>query len=102
METRESLNSENTGIIGLIQNNKYIVIQGIIDGIMSFPISGCINIEANIRSPILKVTFLKDIMSLNEAFEMLIVTPDDFTDGKRLSERTFKAIHKARIIITSD
>jgi hypothetical protein len=50
---------------GVIQNNRYIAFKGIIDGIMSFPISGCINIEACIRTPVLKVVYLKDVLDLN-------------------------------------
>ena len=64
----------------MIQNNKYIAFKGVIDGTLSFPISGHINIESNIRSPVMKCAYIDKIMDIRrQDIEMLIVPPQRFS-----------------------
>ena len=62
---RESFGDNSNVITAVIQNNKYVAFKGIIDGVLSFPISGCINIESNIKSPVLRCVYARDIVDIS-------------------------------------
>jgi hypothetical protein len=79
LESRESFGDTSKIMTGVIQNNKYIAFKGIINGVLSFPISGCINIESNIMSPVLKCGFSKDVVDGKRGCpEMVIIPPEAF------------------------
>ena len=92
---------------GVIQNNKYVAFKGVINGILSFPISGCINIESNITSPLLKCDFASDIINTARLdIEMVIVCPNIFLNAQKMTTpellNTFRIMNSARVVVTSD
>lgn len=89
----------------MIQNNKYVAFKGIIDGVLSFPISGCINIDSNIKSPVMKCTHIKNIVDLRRSdLEMVIIPPECFSKKRQNEDRLrlFRIMLNSRIVLTSD
>lgn len=101
LETKECL-AEYNKMTGYISNNKYIAfknINGQENNMVSFPISGSVNIESNIKSAVLKVDFDSDIMDLNEYLEIVVIKPELFESEP---ERAFRIMNSGKITVTSD
>jgi hypothetical protein len=72
---------------------------------LSYPISGCINIEANIKSAVLKCGFIDQILDVRtEVPEMVIIPPQCFAKNVKIQQlyHTFRVMLGAKIIVTSD
>lgn len=68
----------------------------------SFPIAATLNIESNIKSPVLQCNFAREIVDIRrQALEMLIVHPEDIKDEQR-RKRAFRLMAQSRVVVTSD
>ena len=81
LESKECLNTYH-GVTAYITNNKYIAFKGLggsNSNIVSYPISGCINIEANVKSTPMKCISATEILDLHsESLECVLIPPSLF------------------------
>jgi hypothetical protein len=66
---------------------------------ISFPFSGCINIEANIRSEVLSFLLADKIVDLIDKPQMTLIDPALFTTNP---ERAFSIMMASKITVTCD
>lgn len=74
-------------------------------GVLSLPISGIINHQAIIRSPILRCDYINNVVDLRyNAPELVIITPSYFSKKVEPKDlyHTMRVILNAKITVTSD